>query len=484
MLFSQLAFSIVLAFGAGIFFASFFSSSYFFILPLLAVGIMLLSIFWRRWSMVHMGVLIVVAALGMAHYLTLAQLPESPLLPQDVSFEGKIVTSPQKDEQGIRVVVETEHIEGKILLFVSHFDAIGQGDRVLVSGKLHTPTVFEGFNYPLYLAKDGIFWIMFRPVIEVQEQGTPFLLGLKETLQERIDIFLPLPESSLLSSMLLGNKAGLPEELKEDLNATGTRHITAISGMHIAILSGMLFLFLLHIGVARKKSSLLVLLFLIFFVVFTGMQTSALRAGIMGSTFLVAGLVGRRNVGLRILVFAAAFMLLFNPLLLRHDVGFQLSFLAVFGILLFLPLFQYVFRSVPNPLGLRDVVFMSITAQIFTLPLVLHYFGILSFVSLLTNLLIVPLLPLVLFFGILFLFLSMLFPFLSHLLVFPVGLLLSYLSFVVATFSEFPFAAGNVEGFPLWALLPLLLPVSFFAWRAQQQRRFQFSEETMVIWKV
>ena len=480
MVFSQVLFGIVLAFGAGIFFASFFSSSYFFILLFLAAGIMLTSVFWRRWNAVYIGVVLVVAALGMAHYHAAAKLPESPLLPQEVSFQGKIVTSPQKDEQGMRVVVETEYIEGKILLFASHFDEVEKGDRVLVSGKLFLPTVFEDFNYPLYLAKDGIFWIMFRPVIEVQEKGISILAGFRETLQERIDVSLPLPQSSLLSAMLLGNKAGLPEELKEDLNTTGTRHITAISGMHVAILSGMLFAFLLHIGMARKKTSLLVLLFLLFFVVFTGMQTSALRAGIMGSALLIAGLLGRRNVGLRVLVFAAVFMLLQNPLLLAHDIGFQLSFLAVFGILLFLPLFQYVFRSVPNSFGLRDVVFMSITAQIFTLPLVLHHFGILSFVSLLTNFLIVPLLPLILLFGILFLFLSMLFPFFAPLFALPVGLLLSYLSFAVKALSELPFAASSVEGFPLWVLLPLLVPASFFAWRFQQERKFQFMEQRMV----
>ncbi|MCH7828864.1 ComEC family competence protein [Patescibacteria group bacterium] len=480
MLFSQFVFGVVLAFGAGIFFASFFSSSYFFILPLLVVGIILASVFWRKWSVVHMGVLIAVSAFSMAYYLTAAKLPEPLSFPQDVSFEGRIVTSPERDEQAMKVIVKPAHMKGRVLLYVSSFEELRQGDRVLVSGKILTPTVFEDFNYPLYLAKEGIFWVMFRPSIEVQQKGTSFLFNLRETLQERIDTSLPLPESSLLASMLLGNKAGLPEELKEDLNATGTRHITAISGMHVAILSGMLFVFLLHLGIPRKKSSLVVLGFLLFFVMFTGSQASALRAGIMGSAFLIAGLFGRRNVGLRVLVFAAAFMLFFNPLLLAHDISFQLSFLAVFGILLFLPLFKYVFGRLPNPLGLRDVVFMSITAQIFTLPLVLYHFGILSFVSLAGNLLIVPLIPLVLFLGVLFLLLSMLLPFLAYLFAFPVGLLLSYLSFVITALSEFPFAAGSVEGFPLWVLLPLLLPASFFAWRVQQEKRFRFREETMI----
>ena len=376
MLFSRYVFGAVLAFGAGIFFASFFFSSYIFILLFLGIGIMFASIFWRRWNMVHMGVLFIVAALGMAHYFTAAKLPEFPLPPQDISFEGRIVGPPQKDEQTMRVIVQPADAKGRVLLFVSPFEKLLQGDRVLVFGKLSSPTVFEDFNYPLYLAKDGVFFVMFRPRVEVQEKGTPFLASLRETMQEKIDTFLPLPESSLLSSMLLGNKAGLPEELKEDLNTTGTRHITAISGMHVAILSGMLFAFLLHIGMARKKSSLMVLLFLLFFVVFTGMQTSALRAGIMGSAFLVAGFFGRKNVGLRVLVFSAVLMLLLNPLLLAHDIGFQLSFLATAGIILFKdPIFDFL-QKLPSPFG-EDLT-TTLSAQALVIPIIFFHFAYVS----------------------------------------------------------------------------------------------------------
>lgn len=478
MLFSQLVFGAVSAFGAGIFFASFFSS--FFILPFLVVGISFLSIFWGRWNMVRFGALFVVAALGMAHYFNAAQLPEPLFEPHQVSFQGRVATFPEKDEQSTKVVVETGSITGKILLFTTLFEEVRQGDDVLVSGQIQSPSVFEDFNYPLYLAKDGIFWVMFHPEVAVQERGKSLLSGLRETLQERIDTFLPSPESSLLAAMLLGNKAGLSEELKGDLNATGTRHITAISGMHVAILSGMLFAFLLNVGVPKRRSSLLVLLFLVFFVVFTGIQTSALRAGIMGSAFLVAGLLGRRNVALRTLVFAGGGMLLSNPLLLRHDVGFQLSFLAVLGILLFLPFLQHFFSRVPNHFGIRDVAFMSIAAQFFTLPLVLHHFGMLSFVALLTNLLIVPLLPLVLLLGILFLVGGLFLPLLAGVFAFVPGLLLSYVAFVVETLSELPFAASQVAGFPLWVLTPLFLFASFFAWRFQQEQKFQFMEQRMI----
>jgi competence protein ComEC len=481
MVLSQWVVYTVSAFGAGIFFASFFFSSGLLAILTLLIGITLISLFWRKWKVVLVGMMFLAVGFGTASYVRGTALPEPIGTAREVSFEGRIVGVPEKDEQGIEAVVTSLAFDGKALLFLSPFAKVQEGDYVLVSGDLQSPKSFEGFNYPLYLAKEGVSWILFYPHLEVQSSGTSVFSSLRETLQERIDRALPSPESSVLAAMLLGNKAGLPEEFKEDLNNTGTRHITAISGMHVAILSGMLLAFLLNVGVPKKKSSLIVLLFLVFFVLFTGMQTSALRAGIMGSSFLIAGLFGRMNISLRTLLFAATGLLLFNPLLLAHDIGFQLSFLAVFGILLFLPLLQYFFRTVPNPFGVRDIFFMSIAAQVFTLPLVLYHFGTLSFVSLVTNLLIVPILSLVLLLGTLFLFLSLFFPFVSALLALPVGLLLSYVSFIVTTFSDLPFAAKNVEAFPLWVLLPLLIPLSFIAFRFRQQQRFRFQDQTMIV---
>ena len=91
MLFFKIVFGVVLAFGAGIFFASFLFSSYFFIIPLLAIGIMLISVFWRRWSVVRVGILFVAVAFGMVHYVTAIQLPEPLFEPQDISFLSFVV---------------------------------------------------------------------------------------------------------------------------------------------------------------------------------------------------------------------------------------------------------------------------------------------------------------------------------------------------------------------------------------------------------
>lgn len=478
---SELAFGIILAFLAGIFFASFVFSSALLILLLLALGLALTSVFWTRAKGRHAGLLLLACAFGMAHYSQAASLPEPLKEPKEVSFVARVVQV-QQDEQGAKAVVESEAVSGRILLFTSRFEELRVGDRVALSGKLTSPAFLEDFDYPLFLAKDKIFFVMFAPEIKVHERSRPLIAFLRGSLQEKIDASFPQPESSLLSAMLLGNKAGLPEDFAEKLNATGTRHITAVSGMHVAILSGMLFAVLLNLRLARKKSSLLVLAFLVFFVAFTGFAASAVRAGIMASTFLLAGLLGRRNVSLRILVFAAGGMLFANPLLLAHDIGFQLSFLAVFGILLFLPLLQHWFRRVGNPFGVRDAALMSVAAQVFTLPLVLHHFGMVSAVSLAANLLVVPLLPLALLLGVFFLAFSMPLPFLADLFALPAGLLFSTIAFVVEKFSQVPFAASHLPQFSFWLLLPFYLAAYIFARRFEQQRRFQFREERMLGW--
>ncbi|MCH8244470.1 ComEC/Rec2 family competence protein [Patescibacteria group bacterium] len=368
----------------------------------------------------------------------------------------------------------------------------GKGEKKQIESRkslIESQIKLEEFDYKTYLAQQGISFVMYQPEIELVERGSyegifssayARVLKLKHMFREVLYEHIRPPQSTILGAILLGDKSAMQDATKEKLNASGLRHITAISGMHVGLLTILLMRLFIWIGLWRHQAFYVTIALMILFIVLTGLQPSAVRAGVMGGMFLLGQHLGRINVSMRALVFAAVIMLVMNPLLLGN-VGFQLSFLAVFGILLFLPLLQHVFSRLANPFGLRDVVFMSVAAQIFTLPLVLYHFGILSFVSLATNLLIVPLLPAILFFGILFLFLSMLLPFLSYLFVFPVGLLLSYLSLVITTFAELPFAAGNVEEFPLWVLFPLLIPASIFAWRFNQKKQFRFQEETMIL---
>ena len=469
-----------LAVIAGIFFDSFFSLQLPILLLVPLIGVFLGTLFWDFKNIVVLGFLLLLVFVGMARHSVFENKIPDPMPMQEVSFLGIIAKEPERESRSTKVVVLPKGgTGGKVLVYTDPFAKLQKGDEITIQGQLTTPLVFEDFDYRSFLAKEGIFWVMFRPEILVQKQGTPFFETVRARFRETIALSIPLPQSAVLAALLLGDKKTLPEDVKEKLNRTGTRHITAISGMHVAIVAGILSSLLLNLGLWRKHALLLAFVFLILFLALVGFQIFALRAGVMGGAVLLGGLVGRRNNSLKILVATAAMFLLANPLLLRHDIGFQLSFLAVLSIILFLPLFQHIFQRVPRVFGLQDVLSITVSAQIFTLPVLVGTFGSLSLVSLAANLLLVPLLPLILVLGFLFVFGSLLIPVAGLFFAFPVSLLLSWLVYVVETLSAIPFAAVELS-LPVWIFFPSFAVAGFFAWRWQQQHKFRFSDYSIL----
>ena len=268
-------------------------------------------------------------------------------------------------------------------------------------------------------------------------------------------------------------RSALSESLKNKLNLTGLRHIVAISGQHIVILTNMLMAFFLGLGLWKRQALLLSFLLMVLFILLTGLEASAIRAGIMGGLLLVGQYMGRMQASFRALVFAAAFMLFFNPLLLTRDVGFQLSFLAVLGIVFSFSFFKHVLRKVPETFGLQDMMAMNFSAQLFTLPILVYNFGYVSLISPLTNILVLPVIPFLIMAGFVFLFAGAVWSFLGTLLFLPVFLFASYFNLVADFFSLLPLASLAIENLsPFWLVL-FYLPVIFFIRHVKNfQRKF------------
>jgi len=282
-----------------------------------------------------------------------------------------------------------------------------------------------------------------------EENSIKFISSFKSRLKASLDSSLSPPQSSLLGAMMLGEKDRLSYDLKEKLNRSGTRHITAISGMHVMILAQMLIGIGLIFGLWRGQAFYFALVIIILFIIMVGAPPSAIRAGIMGGVVLFAQKVGRLSQAQRMLIIAATLMLAFNPLLLRFDVGFQLSFLATLGIAKLSPWFLEKFSRVPTWFQLRSVAAMSFPAVIFTAPILASNFGQVSLISIFTNILIVPLLGLVLA-GIL----GIIFQPLGQIAFWPLWLFLGYIYRIIDWSSRLPFAAIQVEVFP-WYLVVL-----------------------------
>ncbi|MBD3282223.1 MAG: DUF4131 domain-containing protein [Candidatus Portnoybacteria bacterium] len=380
-------------------------------------------------------------------------------LEREISLRGKVVSVDIRAEHTKLLIKSGDDL---VLINVRKYPEYEYGDIVKIRGRLETPIEFPDFNYREYLAKDGIYSVMYYPKITLldKDKGNFFyekIFDFKKNIKKKIEMIMPYPEVSLLGALTLGNKQGLSDEFKEDLNISGVRHIAAISGMHIIILIEIVLFLFIWLGFWRNHAFYFTLLVLFLFIIMIGAPASAVRAGIMGVGLLFAQKMGRLSSSGRFMVFACAGMLAFNPLLLRYDVGFQLSFLAVFGIIYIMPLIKNWFKKVfkKERLGLiLELIAVTLAAQIATLPLLLYSFGRVSIVSPLVNVLIVPILPYVMILGLAFNLASITWLFLGKILAWPLYFLLTYISRLVEQVSKIPFASYEVNWFEWW-LIPM-----------------------------
>ena len=161
----------------------------------------------------------------------------------------------------------------------------------------------------------------------------------------------------------------------------------------------------------------------------------------MGWLMMLAMYFGRLNRSTNAMLFAASLMILINPKILRDDIGFQLSFCAVIGLIYFLPAIEELLAKFPNPLGIKDSIQVSLAAQLATTPLIIYDFGRLSLIAPLVNLVVLPILPFLMISGFTALFLSLILSGIAQYLFWPVWLVLTYLIKVIEIFSLIPFAA-------------------------------------------
>ena len=461
-------------------------------------GLIFISVFWKNKNLAVIGFSILFLVAGIwRHQLAELKVSNNELKKYNdsgkiVTLIGKVVAEPEIREKSQKLIIKIDKkdndifgkIEGKILVILWKYPTYQYGDKLKITGKLKSPTKeINGFNYRDYLKKEGIYSVMNWPKVELLERENyqdltsaiyARILKFKEKLRLSIYQNLSPPQSSILGAMILGDKRKLSEELKTKLNIAGLRHITAISGLHVTILTAILMTILIGVGFWRQQAFWFSLILIALFIIMTGLQTSAIRAGIMGGLFLLGQYLGRMSVSSRSIVFAAALMLFQNPLLLKLDVGFQLSFLATMGIIHLGPIFQDWLKKIPNTPQLKSILAMTLAAYLFTLPILIYNFGYFSLVALLTNLLIAPVLPFIMLFGFLFAISGLIFQPLGWILSWPVWGLLTYLTKIVDWFSGLPLAYLTFENFRWFWLIISYLILGFLTWRLQEKQKLKF----------
>ena len=305
-----------------------------------------------------------------------------------------------------------ERAQGKLLVNVFRAQDVFYGDYLQIEGKLHRPYNFSdggSFSYETYLKNKGIrgiFSVKKDAVIVYLKRGDGnFLLRmifhLRQHWRQILNRYLSPPEASLMRMILLGDRANFPEPIRQLFVLTGTVHVLAISGLNIGIVAALFILIVRLLPLGHKGQIIFTIILLIAYAFLTGAWASVVRATVMAVIVLAGLLLERQTDTLNILAVTAWVMLLFNPFYL-FDIGFELSFICVFIIVVVMdrwPLLREGILKNPFLYYLLSSTLISFAAWIGVAGLVAYYFQIVTPVTIVANLLIVPLLTFIIVLG-------------------------------------------------------------------------------------
>ena len=277
------------------------------------------------------------------------------------------------------------------------------GDHVVVEGALREPKPFDGFDYPSYLAAQGITATLFAREASVSAEGgegwRAALYSIRDALADSIERAVPYPESSLGQALLLGKRDSLPDELVQRFRGTGAAHLLAISGLHVGVLLAMIAGTGAWLLGRQRPTYLIVAAGAIWlYAMVAGASPSAVRAAVMGTLYLMALGLGRPSSVLPALALAAALMTVASPSLVRQ-VSFQLSFAAVAGIALAMSVVGGIAGAPQAPRtgwqarllgGIALLAFVSGAASLATWPLVAANFGEVALLGIPVSVLAIP----------------------------------------------------------------------------------------------
>ncbi len=339
------------------------------------------------------------------------------------------------------------------------------------------------FDYGRYLRNKGIYFEAFlenpgEVILHPRNSNSVSLmfLDVQALISRQFHKYLSPRSAGILSALILGEKSEIEESTRSNFANTGVIHVLAVSGLHVGYVSLILITIFGLLRLPHHFQMGSVIAGLLFYVGLTGAAPSVMRASIMASLMIVGTLLERKSDILNILASAAFIILIISPAQL-FNIGFQLSFLAVVSIVVLFPIFKNkvsnlsisqttVFGKLLLPIF--DLFLVSLAAQLGTLAITIFYFNKIPIVSLLANIVVVPLIGVIVATGMSFLIIGSLFPTLARLWAATIEGAVDFMLWFVQKCAQVDWAyitVRSIQHFELIFLLASIFAITVFEFR-------------------
>ncbi len=367
---------------------------------------------------------------------------------------------------------------GKIL--VNSFTKIPDilyGDMIILKGKLYRPHNFNTstpFSYRNYLARQDIYSILSVKkdtsvsVVKMTENNNiikRIIYKTRKYLKAILERTLSTKEAGIMKALLLGDRSHIPKYIKQLFIETGTAHILAISGLHVGIIAGIVVILFKTLPIPRAWQFFMAILSLIAYALITGARPSVIRATIMMCIFL-GGVILEREQNLLNTISVAAFIILISNPFSLFDIGFQLSFACVLSIILFADKIKAFFikrikilqdgKIYGKVKGILILIIYSVSISfavwIGIAGLIAYYFHIITPITVLANLFVIPLLFIIITLGLGTLFSGIICPACTFMFAACLKLFLNIMVGIIFLLDKIPFSHIYLQKFPPWLL--------------------------------
>jgi competence protein ComEC len=382
---------------------------------------------------------------------------------------------------------------GKVLVNIYRDVDVAYGDRILLEGRLHYPFNFSSdrnFSYRDYLSRRDIQFILSvkkaaEVVVLATGKGNPVKaasLRFRQKLNTILYSHLSRNEAGIMSAILLGDRSAIPRPVRTLFVHTGTAHILAISGLHVGIVAALFLMCAKILPIGRRAQLTVVIILIIGYAFLTGGRPSVVRAAVMTVVFLGSFIVEREFDIFNTLCLAAVVILLANPFNL-YDVGFQLSFTCVGAIIYADVKMRYMgWRQTRNGDAvpkdsrwdrllscIKQSFFISLTVWASVAGLIAYYFGIVTPVTVLANLIVVPFISVIVALGFGLITSGVVLPSCAGMFAVCLKAALNLMAGLIYLCDQVPYAHIYIRGTCFWHVMAYyvaLIAVIFIPWRA------------------